>query len=56
MKKSLIKERVEKIKSCPNCKATERYGKFEIVKQFLSNETGKITQEEWIKFAQTRNK
>lgn len=46
MKKSLIKERVEKIKSCPNCKATEKYGKFEIVKQFFSNETGNITQEE----------
>lgn len=46
MKKSLIKERVEKLKSCPNCKATEKYGKFEVVKQFLSSETGKMTEEE----------
>lgn len=46
MEKSLIKERVEKIKQCPNCKATEEFGKFELIRHILSKKASTVTEEE----------
>lgn len=46
MKKSLIKERVGKIKQCPNCEATEEYGKFELITYIHSGKDDTIVEEE----------
>ena len=46
MKKSLIKERVGKIKQCPNCEATEEYGKFELIRYILSSKADTVLEEE----------
>ena len=46
MEKSLIKERVGKIKQCPNCDATEEYGKFELISYLRSDVNGSVTEEE----------
>ena len=46
MDKRLIKERVGKIKKCPNCDATEEYGKFDLITYIHTGEDETITEEE----------
>lgn len=46
MSKSLIKERVNKIKSCPNCEATEEYGKFDLISVIRVDKNDRVVEEE----------